>query len=86
MQSGRERLRDWIDRSKVNQREAAAILGMSDVFLSQILNGVRTPGLDNAVKIEQVTGISVESWLLTSVSRSDDAEPVAAGKRKSAKR
>lgn len=86
MQSGRERLRDWIDRSKVNQREAAVILGMSDVFLSQILNGVRTPGLDNAVKIEQVTGIAVESWLLNKVSRDDDNEPVAAGKRKSAKR
>lgn len=86
MQSGRERLRAWIDRSKVNQREAAVILGMDPVMLSQTLNGVRKPGLATAIKIEQVTGISVESWLLNPVSATDEPEPAAPVKRVLAKR
>lgn len=78
MQSGRERLREWIDRSKTNQKQAAEILGIGEVFISQILNGERLPGLANAVKIEQVTGISVESWLLTEIS---PLEAVMCGRR-----
>lgn len=80
MKSGRERLRDWLGRSKVNQREAAELLGFTEVFLSQILNGVRRPGLENAVRIEDVTGIAAESWLLTDIS--DSREPVAHGTSK----
>jgi transcriptional regulator with XRE-family HTH domain len=68
MISGPERLRAWITRSKLTQRAAAKLLGLNDVHLSQILNRQRKPGLDNAVKIEQRTGISVESWVLTKVS------------------
>ena len=65
---GRERLRDWMDRSKLNQTETSRLLGFDPVFLSQILTGKRRPGLDNAIAIERVTGISVESWTLTDVS------------------
>ena len=61
---GRDRLREWMDRSKLNQTETAQLLGFDAVFLSQILNGHRRPGLDNAITIERVTGISVESWSL----------------------
>jgi plasmid maintenance system antidote protein VapI len=86
MKSGRERLRAWIERSKVNQTEAAVILSMNAVHLSQILNGQRGPGLATAVNIERVTGISVESWLLTSVSDDEDDEKPSAGKRQIAKR
>jgi len=86
MQSGRERLRDWITRSKVKDYEAADILGVNNVVLSQWLSGSRKPGLDNAVKIEQVTGVSVESWLLSPLSSDDDGEAVTAGKRKITKR
>jgi transcriptional regulator with XRE-family HTH domain len=83
MESGRNRLRDWIWRSRVNQTKAAEILGVNQVVLSQWLNGVRIPGLENAVKIERITGISVESWLLTDVSKAD--EPVGASASKSKK-
>jgi transcriptional regulator with XRE-family HTH domain len=69
MLSGRERLKAWVERSKVTQREAARILGLDHTFLSQILNGRRTPALANAVKIERVTGIAAEAWLPT-----DDGE------------
>lgn len=68
MTSGRERLRDWIGRSKVNQRQAAEILGVHPVVLCQWLSGERTPGLSNALLIEHVTGIAVESWVLSPIS------------------
>lgn len=67
MQNGRERLRQWIDRSKINQREASALLGFDETYLSQILNGKRRPGLDTAVQIERVTGIAVEAWTATEI-------------------
>lgn len=86
MRSGRERLRAWIERSKVKDYEAAEILGVNPVVLSQWLGGARTPGLDNAVKIEQATGVSVESWLLTEEHKSDDDLTVAVPKRKLSKR
>lgn len=68
MISGPDRLRDWIKRSKVNQNEAAEILGTHPVMLSQWLNGRTKPSLTSAVKIELITGISVESWVLSAVS------------------
>jgi plasmid maintenance system antidote protein VapI len=62
MVKGRERLRQWIDRSKVNQLEAAEIIDIDPTQLSHILTGRRRPGLDTAVKIERATGIAVEAW------------------------
>lgn len=63
MQTGRERLHQWIERSKLNQVEAAEIIGMDYTQLNHILNGRRRPGLDTAVKIETATGIVVEAWV-----------------------
>ena len=86
MQSGRERLKAWIERGKMNQSEAAVVLGVHEVVLSQWLTGARKPGLDNAHLIEEVTGISTESWLLTEISSAEDREPAHAAKRKVTKR
>lgn len=72
MVSGPEQLRDWMRRREVNQTEAAELLSITGVFLSQLLNNKRSPGLANAIKIERMTGISVESWLLTEVSETPD--------------
>lgn len=72
MNSGADTLRDWLKRRSLNQSEAAKLLGFTEVYLSQILNGHRKPALANAVKIEKHTGIPVESWL--SESGDDDAE------------
>lgn len=71
MQSGRDRLKDWIERSRCQQQQAAEILGITPAYLSQILSGVRTPGLANAVKFEHITGIAAESWLLTELSQTE---------------
>ena len=79
MKDGRERLRDWLDRSKLNQTQAADILGLHPVYLSQILLGKRSPGLANAIKIEDVTGISARVWTLTGVSTPDGLSPAEPG-------
>jgi transcriptional regulator with XRE-family HTH domain len=73
MMSGRERLALWLDRSKLNQREAAVLLGMHFTHLNQILSGRRTPGLANAVTIERATGIPAEAWLASEVGDGADA-------------
>lgn len=82
MNSGAEQLKDWMHRRRFLQREAAEHLGFDETFVSQLVNGRRTPGLDNAIIIERATGIPVEAWL----SHADDksVEPIAApaGKRK----
>lgn len=80
MQPGRDQLRDWMKRRGVNQKEAAVLLGLNEVHFSQILNGHRQPGLANAVRIEQRTGVSVESWALNEISEAADA--VTVGSRK----
>ncbi len=79
--SGRERLAQWIERSKLNQTEAAQIIGIDPTQLSQILTGKRRPGLDNAVKIEAKTGIVVEAWV--PIADDDEAEPEPTHGRKS---
>lgn len=81
MKSGRARLREWLDRSHLNQTQGAALLDVHPVYLGQLLKGDRTPGLANAIKIAQVTGIAVESWMLTDVS-----EPLATVPAKDRKR
>lgn len=80
MREGGEQLRDWQERRGFNQRETADYLGLNEVHYSQILNGLRQPGLANAVRIELLTGIPVRSWALSELS--DTAEPAAAGTRK----
>lgn len=65
MQSGPEQLKDWMHRRRFLQREAAEYLGWHETYISQLLTGARTPGLDNAVHIERQTGIPIEAWTST---------------------
>lgn len=69
MLSGRQQLRDWIDRQGLNQTNAAKLLGVHDVVLCQWLNGDKIPGLDNAIMLDDKAGIAVRSWTLNGVSR-----------------
>lgn len=78
---GRVRLRQWIDRSKLNQLEAAEVMGFDKTALNHILTGKRTPGLQNALKIERATGIPVEAWVpsvddTSSLNESGPVDPV----------
>lgn len=86
MNSGPAQLRDWMNRRRVNQRETASLLGMTEVFVSQILNGHRQPGLANAINIERTTGIPVESWLLSEISEPTESDTMVASKLRIAKR
>jgi transcriptional regulator with XRE-family HTH domain len=70
MAHGREQLRDWIDRRHFNQREASEYLSTPEAMVSSWLSGRRSPGLENAVNIERLTGIPVEAWMS---SRSDES-------------
>lgn len=63
MVEGRIQLRAWIDRAKLQDQEAAQLIGISRPFMSHILNGHRRPTLPIAVKIEETTGIVVASWV-----------------------
>lgn len=68
MASGAEQLRDWMQRRGFNQAETARAFGWTVSFVSMLMNEHRLPSLDNAVKIERVTGIPVAAWS----SREDD--------------
>lgn len=81
MESGAKQLKEWMHRRRFMQTEAAKYLGFDPTFVSQLVNGARTPGLDNAIKIERETGIPVEAWL--PIDRDETVQPVAAGSRKS---
>lgn len=63
MSNGPKLLADWIERAKLSKGEAASRIGISRPFMSHILGGHRRPTLPNAVKIEEVTGIPVASWV-----------------------
>lgn len=88
MLEGRQRLRDWMERARLTQREAAKLLGIHYTFLSQILSETRdrTPALATALRIERVTGIPVEAWVPTDVDEDRMASAAAGAKRKSGKR
>jgi transcriptional regulator with XRE-family HTH domain len=75
MQSGASLLKDWMGRRRLNQAEAAQELGFHESFMSMLVNGHRAPSLDNALLIEEATGIPVKAW---SSSRRDNSELVSA--------
>ena len=81
MQSGPEQLRDWMARRNFNQSETAAYMGVDYTYVSQLVNGVRTPGLTNALKIERHTGIPVEAWEANEIGETES--PVRATARNS---
>ena len=63
-ESGRNQLQRWIDRHRMTQDDAGRRIGISRVKLNQYLNGVRRPGLEVAIRIEDATGIDARSWLV----------------------
>jgi transcriptional regulator with XRE-family HTH domain len=80
MKNGPEQFKDWMHRRRFMQKEAAAYFGWHETYISQLLSGARTPGLDNAVQIERQTGIPVEAWMSTELDKL--SETVASGARK----
>jgi plasmid maintenance system antidote protein VapI len=63
MRAGHLLLREWIDRSKLQDQQAAELLKIHRSFLSRILGGTRLPTLTNACHFEEVTGVPVRAWV-----------------------
>ena len=85
MKSGRQQLREWMDRSRFNGVQAATHIGIHTTYLSQILGNIRTPGLTNALLIERATGIPVEAWAgneLSDLSSAQSETPLTANNSK----
>jgi DNA-binding XRE family transcriptional regulator len=51
------RVRVWLDERRKTQRWLAATLGVSEQYLTYILNGKSCPSLPLAARLEQLTGI-----------------------------
>lgn len=86
MQSGAEQLKDWMRRRGFKQADAARYLGFDEPYISVLSSGKRTPGLDNAILLERLTGIPVEAWASSELGDSESSEPVVAAKPQIAKR
>lgn len=80
MDSGADQLKDWMRRRGFKSADAARYLEMDEPYISVLINSKRTPGLDNAIKLERLTGIPVEAWASTELD--EPSEPVAASGRK----
>lgn len=76
MKTGRMQFKDWIKRRGFLQQDAAEYLGFDETYVSHLCTGARTPALDNAVKIERLTGIPVAAWM----SKREDERPDSAAK------
>ena len=61
----------WIVRGRMNQGEAADVIGISRVKLNQYLNGESRPSLETAVRIEDACGIGVRLWLAEDAAEAD---------------
>lgn len=62
MVHGSQQLKDWLDRSHLNQRQGAVRLKMHWTTLNKLVLGIRFPGRLAALKLEQETGIPVGAW------------------------
>lgn len=80
MQSGPEQFREWLRKRGFNQADAARHLEFDEPYVSVLLSGKRTPGLENAIIIERRTGIPVEAWAPIELGESDTTEPVNGAK------
>lgn len=67
-------------RRGFNQADAARYMEFEQPFISQLLSGVRTPGLANAIKIERLSGIPVEAWAANEVEEPATASVAAVAK------
>lgn len=75
MPSGPEQLKDWMRRRGFTQADMARYFDWDQSFVSVLMSGRRSPGLETAITIERLAGIPVEAWLPTEVGVS--AEPIA---------
>ena len=77
-------LLQWLERSHTQRCELAARLnegrGISRPYMTQILSGLRRPGLHLMLEIQSMTGIPVNAWAQKSVSESAQSGREQTGK------
>lgn len=83
MQSGPEQLKDWMRRRGFTQADMARYFNWDQSFVSVLLSGRRSPGLETAITIERLAGIPVEAWLPSEVDKTEPAVQGSAAKRQS---
>jgi transcriptional regulator with XRE-family HTH domain len=66
---GPDAVRDWMERSGLNQRQAAVRMGIGHTALNHLLCARRRAGLAMALRIQRATGIPVEAWMSTPVDK-----------------
>lgn len=68
---GHKRLRDWRAAQKLNQQEAADLIGIDLARYNAFENERARPGLDWAVKIEDVTrgDVAAKDWTVPASAR-----------------
>jgi plasmid maintenance system antidote protein VapI len=81
MHSGSEQLEDWMRRRGFKPADAARYLGFDEPYISVLRSGKRTPGLDNAIKLERLTGIPVEAWASSELNSVEQETVAKGGKR-----
>jgi len=75
MQHGSTLLKAWMERARLNQREAAVVLALNYTMLNKLLRGVRCPGRQSAVHLQRVAGVPVEAWESTTSSHAKKRTP-----------
>jgi transcriptional regulator with XRE-family HTH domain len=66
-------LRDFLAITKTKQSDLAKRLGVSVAYMSELVNGSKSPGYELAFRIEDATGgaVSARSWLPSTEAQSD---------------
>jgi transcriptional regulator with XRE-family HTH domain len=72
-QTALDRLKDYRAKHFEFDYEMADLLDMTRAHFSQLIRGIRRPGLATAAKIEACTGIPASSWTDSRRSKSKPA-------------
>lgn len=67
-QSLRDELMGFLAREEKSLRQWAIELGIKPGYLSQIINGERTPALALAVRMQKETGLPIEMFIADSAA------------------
>lgn len=60
-----ERFTRWLHLSRFSQADVARQLGRNRSVITQWKTGVKRPTLDDAVRLEAITGIPASAWATT---------------------
>ncbi|RID91527.1 hypothetical protein D2N39_12550 [Gemmobacter lutimaris] len=72
-------LRTYLTQTKTKQAVLAKLVGVSCGYMSELVKGDKTPGLELAVKIEDATGgaVPARSWVALPPVAEDPEKDVA---------